>query len=146
MALIYLFESTGALQALTSFKVSLQGSTNVLWDCVVLEVICKDTILSDLLNNSFYSLTNIFFSLSTHYHREYELFWGRIRKLLLWQTNPHCFARQILVALPEKSIWSSTFDQLDHHFFFCSWSPLGKGRARELVKWKTREKRKCTEK
>ena len=106
----------------------------------------KDTILSDLLNNSFYSLTNIFFSLSTHYHREYELFWGRIRKLLLWQTNPHCFARQILVALPEKSIWSSTFNQLDHHFFFCSWSPLGTGRARELVKWKTREEKKCTEK
>ena len=129
--------------ALTSFKVLLQDSTNQLCDCVILEVICEDTFLSDVSNSPLFSLSNQYlFSLSPNYQREYEPFWGRIRKFNMPDLPlANKSAKQIHVALPEKSIWSSTFNQLDHHFFLCSWSPLGTGRAWELVKWKTRDKK-----
>ena len=98
----------GSPQALTSFKVLLQDSTNQLCDCVILEVICEDTFLSDVSNSPLFSLSNQYlFSLPPNYQREYEPFWGRIRKFnmpdvplanksaLFCQTNPCCFAREI---------------------------------------------------
>ena len=89
--------------------------------------------IHSLLNHAFTFLTDyhtfppLSFLLPPRYQRESEQIWGRIQNLRMEQPT-------LCVTLQWRSSSSSAFNQLHHHLFLGSLSPLGTRRARKLVK------------
>ena len=107
----------------------------IFWRSIMLSDIwfMVNSYIHSLLNHAFTFLTDyhtfplLSFLLPPRYQKESDQIWGRIQNLRMEQPT-------LCVTLQWRSSSSSALNQLHHHLFLGSLSPLGTRRARKLVK------------